>query len=117
MPHPKALLIAFGLEAGTKFGPYRLKQAKSTHNVIKQFQEYTYDLTLQFVLESKAQKRDTLLPLLLEALKQVPRERVVSSYFGNPYKTVLVDEPRVSQKFMDLSSVWVEWHAQADRMH
>lgn len=48
MPSPEKFLSSFGLITGYRFGDYILIQSNITHEIIKRYQEYQYDIELLF---------------------------------------------------------------------
>ena len=48
MPEAADFLAGFGLIQGTEIAGYRLDHVDSTHVAIKRYQEYRYDITLEF---------------------------------------------------------------------
>lgn len=81
MPEANEFLDVFGLIIGTKFDGYTLKEASSTHESIKRYQEYNYNITLVFTNMGSG-TYDTLFYSLIDYISQQP----IIYGLRNPYK-------------------------------
>jgi len=53
MPTTEKFLSSFGFIKGTQFDDYILEEVTSTHNTIKRYQQYEYDIYLRFYNDGK----------------------------------------------------------------
>lgn len=84
MPTPDKFLRSFGFVSGAHFDGYTLEHVSSTHDTIKRYNEYEYDIQLTF-----ENARDGSLDKLFDIiLKQVSYEHIVKGA-RNPYRCVI----------------------------
>lgn len=90
MPVPEKFLRAFGFVSGAHFDGYTLEHVSSTHNTIKRYQEYSYDITLIFD-NNRDGNLDELFRIVLD---HISYEHIVKGA-RNPYRCV-IDQPHHS---------------------
>ena len=84
MPHAQEFLSGFGLIAGKTFDGYILNNASATHETVKQYREYRYNITLTFKNSGNGTYKN-----LYNALKQVISKEHIIYGVRNPYKCII----------------------------
>ena len=84
MPTPAKFLSSFGFIKGSQFDGYILEEAIATHDTIKRYQEYEYDIQLVFYNNGNG-TWDSLFKVLL---KNILSEHIVKGA-RNPYKCII----------------------------
>lgn len=79
MPDYAAFLKGFGIKKGIIVDNYKLNEIHITHNVIQQYRQYEYHITLIFDGQGDDNK------LLLNLKNYVKGNRIIYSKYGNPY--------------------------------
>lgn len=88
MPNSHDFLSAFGLINGAQFDGYILAHAASTHESVKQYQEYRYNITLVF----RNTGTGTAEKLSAAVNSAISQQHIVYG-IRNPYRCV-IDHPR-----------------------
>lgn len=70
MPHAPEFLRGFNLVRGTTFDGFTLIDVMATHNTVKQYSEYSYDITLTFRANSSGASYNNLYYSLLQTIRQ-----------------------------------------------
>jgi len=81
MPKPEKLLSHFGFKRNLTLGNYELKEVKSSHNIIKRFDEYSYDIELTF----RPLKDSDYNELYHKLLGMIKSPKIIKG-IRNPYK-------------------------------
>lgn len=93
MPTAKEFLKGFGFKEGEEFGGYTLEEATCTHEAIKRYQEYKYDIDLVFQNNGHG-KRSELISVVND---HISKERIIYGV-RNPYKCTISKPGRVSRE-------------------
>ncbi len=88
MPDAAEFLSGFNLIQGHVFGNYILNSATSTHQSIKRYQEYYYQITIVFEKISEKASYEDLFHLVI---KEINQEHIIYG-IRNPYRC-LIDYP------------------------
>ena len=88
MPGPEEFLEGFGLIKGKKIAGYTLTSATATHESIKRYQEYRYNITLTF----RNNGSGTYENLYLSLHPYLVLEHTIYG-IRNPYRCI-IDEPQ-----------------------
>lgn len=88
MPDAADFLDGFGLIEGTEMAGYRLTRASSSHETIRRYQEYRYDITLVFTNLGQGVYEN----LYGEVLSLISQERIIYG-IRNPYRCI-IDTPQ-----------------------
>ena len=70
MPEAAKFLKGFNLISGQTFDGYLLQTAESSHEVVKRYQEYAYDIYLTFTKKSPTAKYNDLYNSVLSEISQ-----------------------------------------------
>lgn len=89
MPEAAEFLSGFGFTSGAQFDGYRLSSATSTHETIKRYQEYRYNIKLVFINLGNG-TYETLYPLIADKIFQ---EHIIYG-IRNPYRCI-IDPPKM----------------------
>src|SRR5579885_305208 len=95
MPTPDKFLRAFGFVSGAHFDGYTLEHVFSTHNTIKRYQEYEYDITLTF----ENNRNGDIEELFRIILDHISYEHIVKGV-KNPYRCI-IDQPHYTNIHKD----------------
>lgn len=82
MPEPEQFLRGFGLIPQAKIGTFTLLKANATHEVIRRYQEYRYQITLVF-------SQNVNVEALKKALLPTLQQKHVIYGVRNPYLCVI----------------------------
>lgn len=85
MPDAQHFLDGFNFKMGTVWGNYKLMSAKSTHEMVKQYNEYKYHLTLTFHNYNDNSNEKSFLDKLN---KTISKSHTIYG-IRNPYKCVI----------------------------
>ena len=81
MPEYGAYLRGFGIWRNIILANYRLVDYTISHEEVRRFREYNYDVVLTFYSKANNYKK-----LLAELTEQTEKSRIIDTRFGNPYR-------------------------------
>lgn len=108
MPNEKKFLEGFNLVKGKVFGDFELMDVKSTHQVIKRYEEYYYNIILVF------KGRGNIGSLLISLSHETRGNKIIYSEYGNPYLCT-IDAPIQSDIILDGNRTIVKLHGHSYR--
>lgn len=91
MPVAADFLNGFGFIVGRTIDGFTLTHAESTHESVKRYQEYRYDMTLIFTRNTKQATHADL----LKALLPIIQEQHIIYGIRNPYRCT-IDTPDIT---------------------
>ena len=90
MPKAPQFLQGFGLTPHTMFSEYQLITATSTHETIKRYQEYRYQITLVFM--GQPNYTNINYKRLFDAVMATTTQEHIIKGYRNPYRCI-IDPP------------------------
>lgn len=88
MPDALEFLTGFGLIQGSQFDGYILSYAHSTHETVKRYQEYRYNITLKFSNLGLGMYED-----LFQIVNHIISKQHIIYGVRNPYRCI-IDSPK-----------------------
>ena len=85
MPEYGAFLKGFGIHRGLTIDSWKLGNIKITHNVIKQYQEYNYDIILVFEHNRDGHQINHS-QFISKLKKYVQGNEIIKTRYGNPFE-------------------------------
>ena len=109
MPDAAQFLSGFGFTRGSQFGGYILTNATSTHESIKRYQEYKYEITLTFTNQGVG-NYNNLFHLVMEKISQQP----IIYGIRNPYRCI-IESPQYGDILEDDRTITFNLHGHSYR--
>jgi hypothetical protein len=113
MPEYGPYLRGFGIKKGLKLAGYELISYSISHEEIKKYEKYTYDVILNFEA-----KNNTYEPkqLLHDLRKQTEKSRIIYTRFGNPYRCWF-GKPTIIEQNKNLNKIKILCLGHAKRIY